>query len=49
MTGAIGEGGLAMPATARRTRQNAAADQWAIPMIVAAWVVVLLCGFLVLV
>jgi hypothetical protein len=38
-----------MSATTRQTHQTAAAEQWVIPVIVAAWIVVLLSGFLVLV
>ena len=39
-----------MSATTRQHRdQTAAAEQWVIPVIVASWVIVLLCGFIVLV
>ena len=42
------KGGLAMSTSAWQTHQHAAGEQWVIPLIVAAWVIVLLSGLLVL-
>jgi hypothetical protein len=40
------EGGLAMPATTRQT--HAATDQWVVLVVLAAWLITLLSGLLVL-
>ena len=41
--------GRLMAATTHHRDQTAAADQWVIPLVLASWIVVLLCGFLVLI
>lgn len=37
-----------MPATTRHTHPQAATDQWVVPVVLAAWLIVLLSGLLVL-